>query len=273
MTPISRPASEEASLDNQQYQRLTVYPAIGSTGINGEDQTVFRLQTGNSEFRTSVWTFVSLGILLLLYPGVSLFGIEDDPGALLRNLNQGALIFLLIATILFQWAIFLINYVSTFFEGTGLAGVGLGRIRLVDFAWGGAFFLAAWTLLTGLAWLLAQVGLAMPGEIGLLIPTDPFGKLVWVVVSFTAGFCEEIAFRGYVMTRIRLLGRCKNWVIPIIVSAVAFGICHAYQGLPGFIVITVYGVLFSLLYIRTGRLWPCIIAHFFQDFGALFMPQ
>ena len=52
-----------------------------------------------------------------------------------------------------------------------------------------------------------------------------------------------------------------------------FGACHAYQGIPGLIVITVYGALFALLYIRTGRIWPCIIAHFFQDFSALFIPQ
>ena len=216
---------------------------------------------------------MSLAILLVLYPAVSLFGLEEDPGAILRSLNQGALIFLLVATILFQWTIFLFNYVTVYFEGTGLAGLGLGRIRLLDFAWAGAFFLAAWTILTGLAWLLAQVGLPMPGEIGLLVPTDPFGKVIWVVVSFTAGFCEEVAYRGYLMTRLRMLGKCKTWVLPTIISAVIFGIGHAYQGVPGLIVITAYGVLFSLLYIRTGRLWPCIIAHFLQDFGALFLPQ
>lgn len=204
---------------------------------------------------------------------MSVLGMGEDPGDLLKSLNQGALIFLLIATILFQWTIFLISYVTLYFERTGLAGVGLVRLRLVDFAWGGSFFLAAWAALTGLAWLMAQVGLPMPGEIGLLIPTDPFGKVIWVIVSFTAGFCEEVAFRGYLMTRIRILTKGKSWLIPTIVSAVTFGICHAYQGLPGFILISVYGVLFSLLYIRTGRLWPCIIAHFFQDFGALFVPQ
>jgi len=242
-------------------------------GSNPTDLTLFKLQTGNADFQLSRWTFVSLAILLLFYPVISLLGIEEDPGAILRSLNQGALIFLLVATILFQWTIFLFNYVTLYFEKTGLAGVGLGRIRLLDFAWAGAFFLAAWTSLTGLAWLLAQVGLPMPGEISLLIPTTPFGKVIWVLVSFTAGFCEEVAYRGYLMTRLRLLGKFKSWVVPTIVSAVMFGVGHAYQGVPGLIVITAYGVLFSLLYIRTGRLWPCIIAHFFQDFGALFMPQ
>jgi len=235
---------------------------------------LFRLQTGNSQFRWSpLWTSLSLGILLVFYPAISLIGVSEDPTQLLKSLNQEVLIFLLVATILFQWIIFLFNYLATYFENTGLAGIGLSRLRLVDFAWGGAFFLSAWLVLTGLAWLMAQMGLPIPGEIGLLIPTDPFGKVVWVAVSFTAGFCEEVAFRGYLMTRLRLLGRFKTWVVPTVISAVAFGVCHTYQGIPGFILITVYGVLFSLLYIRTGRLWPCIIAHFLQDFGNLFVPR
>ena len=80
-------------------------------------------------------------------------------------------------------------------------------------------------------------------------------------------------FRGYLMTRLRLLGKFGGWTIPTIVSAVAFGACHAYQGIPGFIVITCYGVLFALLYIRTGSIWPGILAHFLQDTGALFYPR
>jgi len=238
-----------------------------------DPMSVFKLQTGNLGFSLSAWTYFSLFILVVLYPAISLLPMGGDPGAILKSLTPGALMFTLIATVLFQWTIFLGLYVSTYFERTGLAGLGLGRIRLVDFAWAGAFFLSAWLLLTGLAWVLAQIGLPMPGEIGLLVPSDPSGRVVWVIVSFTAGFCEEVAFRGYLMTRLRILGRFRSWVVPVLVSSIAFGACHAYQGWPGFILITVYGVLFALLYIRTGSLWPCIIAHTFQDLGALFLPQ
>ncbi len=235
--------------------------------------SVFKLHTNNLGFTLSAWTFVSLFVLVILYPAISVIPMGGDPGELLKSLTPGALMFTLIATVLFQWTIFLGLYVTIYFERTGLAGIGLGRIQMVDFAWAGAFFLSAWLLLTGLAWVLAQIGLPMPGEIGLLVPTDPFGRVIWVMVSFTAGFCEEVAFRGYLMTRLRMLGKFRTWVVPTLVSAIAFGACHAYQGWPGFILISVYGVLFSLLYIRTGRLWPCIIAHSFQDLGALFFPQ
>ncbi len=233
----------------------------------------FKRQTGNQNFRKSVLTYLSLFFLLIIYPGISALALSEDPSAMLKNLNQGTLMVMLVATIVMQWGFFLFLYLAIYREQTGMRGVGFKMIRWVDLAWGISFLVGANLILAGLAWLLAQVGLEMPGEIALLVPTDTVGRLVWVGVSFTAGFCEEVMFRGYLMTRLRLLGKFTNWVIPVGLSAVVFGVCHAYQGTAGLIVLSVYGLMFALLYIRTGTIWPCIIAHFFQDFSALFIPQ
>jgi len=216
---------------------------------------------------------VNLSFLLLLYPVISIFGMGEDPAGILESLTKEMLIFTLITTVLFQWFVFLLNYGGLYTERTGLKGIGLTKIQGIDFAWAAAFLLAANLSLSGLAWLLAQVGLPMPGEIRFLIPSDSAGRVIWVFVSFTAGFCEEVAFRGYLMTRIRLIARSQSWLVPTVVSALVFGACHAYQGLPGFIVLSVYGAMFSLLYIHTGRLWPCIIAHSLQDLLAIIIPQ
>jgi membrane protease YdiL (CAAX protease family) len=235
----------------------------------------FKEETGNQQFTCTFLTWANLAILLIGYPLLSLLGGGTDSTSLLKLIgsNQTLLMVALISTIILQWFIFGVNYGALYHEGTRLAGIGLRKIKGIHFAWAAAFLLASNAILAGLAWFLAQIGLPMPGEIGLLIPTEPSGKVVWVVVSFTAGFCEEVAFRGYLMTRLRILLKCKTWLVPTVVSALTFGICHAYQGWPGLIVISTYGILFSLLYIRTGSLWPCIIAHFFQDFSALFIPQ
>ncbi len=232
----------------------------------------FAVNSSNAYFRRSNLTWISLVILLLAYPAVAI-ATADDPSKLSDLLTEELLLIGLIATVFMQWSVFLLLYVATFRERTGLAGLGLGKLRAVDFLWVVAFLVSSNLILAGLAWGLAQIGLPMPGEIALLIPQDTVGRIVWVAVSATAGFCEEIGFRGYLMTRLRLIGKTNSWVVPTVVSALAFGLCHAYQGLPGIILITVYGLMFSLLYLRTGRLWPCILAHFFQDFGALFYPQ
>jgi membrane protease YdiL (CAAX protease family) len=270
--PASRQAESEAPLENQQFERINVYGGSPGPRWPSPVPTPFQLESGNTDFRPTVLTWVNLFLLLLVYPILSLAGGGDKTINILENITQPMLMFLLITTVLFQWMIFVVNFGGVVTEKTGLRGLGLTKIRGVDFAWGIAFLISANVILAGLAWALAQIGLPMPGEIEMLIPTETSGKILWVVVSFTAGFCEEIAFRGYLMTRIRLLFNLPNWAIPVLVSSLVFGACHAYQGWPGFIVITAYGVMFALLYIRTKSLWPCIIAHSLQDLNALTFP-
>lgn len=210
--------------------------------------------------------------MLIVYPVFSVV-FAGDPEDLKLLADDTILLFTLIATIMIQWMMFLMLYVASYREQTFLGGLGLTAFRAIHVAWAVTFLLVANLILTGLAWVLAQLGMPMPGEIQFLIPEDTVGRIVWVMVSATAGFCEEIAFRGYLMTRLRILGKTKTWLMPVVVSSLTFGILHAYQSLPGVIILTVYGAMFALLYIRTRSLWPCIIAHFFQDFMALFIPQ
>jgi membrane protease YdiL (CAAX protease family) len=254
---------------DQPYERVSVY---GPASDEPEHLTRFKNESRNENFRVSKLTWLSLFFLIILYPGVSLLTAED-PSIFLKNLNNTLLMTLLVVTIIVQWTLFAWLLLSMWRENTDLAGLGFRRIRAIDFAWGIAFLLAANLVLSGLVWILGQIGMPMSGEIALLVPQDTAGRIVWVLVSLTAGITEETMFRGYLMTRLRLVFKLPNWVLPTIISAVAFGACHAYQGLPGLIVISVYGAMFSLLFIRTGSLWPCIIAHFFQDFSALFIPQ
>ncbi len=250
-------------------ERYEVYASRRSESPQQQD---FKEQTGNSSFTSTPWTWVSLAVLLVLYPIQALIFGEDAP-ALLRSLNEGMRLVLLYSTVIMLWGMFLLVLWTTQSEKTPLRAIGFTSFRPIYIAWAIAFVLMANLILSGLAWTLAQVGLPMPGEIGLLIPESLHGKILWVFVAITAGVCEETAFRGYLMTRLRMLHGLNSWVVPTILSSLAFGICHSYQGIPGLIVITTYGLMFSLLYIRTGSLWPCIIAHFFQDFSALFIPQ
>lgn len=260
----------DPNIDYHDLERTLAYSPESDPGRSSYQR--FLLDSGNEGFRRSIMTWISLGMLALFYPGISLAFVVD-PSELAAMMNDGMRLVTLISTIVMQWAIFLILYVAVFREKTGLKGIGLHNFRAVHIGWAVAFLLASNLILSGLAWVLAQVGLPMPGEIIMLVPQDGFGRVIWVLVSFTAGFCEEIAFRGYLMSRLRILSKAPNWIAPTIVSAVVFGACHAYQGIPGFIVITVYGALFSWLYIRTRSLWPGIIAHSLQDLGALFYPQ
>ena len=86
-----------------------------------------------------------------------------------------------------------------------------------------------------------------------------------VAAWFTAGFLEELLWRGYLMNRLVDLQGNKTklaWVISLVGSALIFGLGHMYQGLGGVIKITAVGLLFGAAFLTVRRnLWPVIIAH------------
>lgn len=243
---------------------------------------IWKSDSGNDRFTLSIMTWICLGVLLVGYPAISLI-YADDTTSLEILKDDFILMMVLVGTIIFQWGLYAFVHLASYMEGTGLAGLGFQSFRPrvasrlntagLYTLYALAFLLGANLILSAMAWVLAQIGMPMPGELAFLIPRDLGGQFVWVLVSFTAGFCEEVMFRGYLLSRLRLMFNTKSWVMPVIASSLAFGICHAYQGIPGLIIITTYGVMFALLYIRTGSIWPGIIAHSLQDLGALFVPH
>jgi len=83
------------------------------------------------------------------------------------------------------------------------------------------------------------------------------------MLSVTAGFCEEVAFRGYLQRQfLALTGMAP---LAVVGQAIVFGSVHLYQGVKGAITITVYGALFGVLAIVRNSLRPGIIQHAAQD--------
>jgi membrane protease YdiL (CAAX protease family) len=222
-------------------------------------------------FRRSHLSYFTLFFLVILWPASSILFV-GDPTEALKLLSLSPIYFIYLPTIVIQWLIFALIFLTTFREQTGLGDIGFKKIRIIDFLWAIAFLLGSNLILSLLAVLLKSINLEIPGEIELILPKTFAEQILWVFLSLTAGICEEAAFRGYLITRIKIIGKTKNWILPIIIASLSFGSGHAYQGVGGFILISIYGAMFALLFLRTKTLWPCIIAHFFQDFSALFYP-
>jgi CAAX protease family protein len=86
----------------------------------------------------------------------------------------------------------------------------------------------------------------------------------WVVLSLSAGFCEEFLFRGYLIWVLQpLLGL---WGAAAC-SVVVFGLAHSYQGPKGVLATGVLGALFTLVVLGLGSLWPAIALHALVDVG------
>ncbi|NUS39859.1 MAG: CPBP family intramembrane metalloprotease [Lysobacter sp.] len=88
-------------------------------------------------------------------------------------------------------------------------------------------------------------------------------ELAWfTALSLTAGFCEELVFRGYLV-----------WVFqPFIgiwgaaaVSCVVFALAHSYQGAGGVLKTGLIGTVFMLAVLASGSLIPAIAIHALID--------
>ncbi len=100
-------------------------------------------------------------------------------------------------------------------------------------------------------------------QIGPLLPRNAIELGLWIVLSATAGFCEEIMFRGYLQQQFRAF--THSTVVAILLQAMVFGVGHAYQGGRRIIVIGVYGALFGILAAVRKSLRPGMMAHTLQD--------
>ena len=81
-------------------------------------------------------------------------------------------------------------------------------------------------------------------------------------VSVTAGIVEEIIYRGFL---IWYLGQYMPVWAAVVVSAVAFGLGHSYQGAKCAMKVGVVGMMFGALYVVSGSIWLPIIAHALLD--------
>jgi membrane protease YdiL (CAAX protease family) len=151
-----------------------------------------------------------------------------------------------------------------------LSSIGIKRS---DFNWlnlaiGVIFMFAAIIILNMLSNIIGYYGFFQSEDITYLLPRTPFERIVWIMLSLSAGVAEELSFRGFVLTRMEIL---TGSVWPgVILSSFSFGIGHLYQGWAGVVIIGVYGLMFSLLFIARGSLIPCIVAHILQDLLAAF---
>lgn len=84
-------------------------------------------------------------------------------------------------------------------------------------------------------------------------------------VSVTAGVCEELLYRGYLLW---YFGHGLPTLAALAVTAVIFGFGHSYQGWRGVVGTSVIGVLLGIIYLLSGSLWPSCLVHAITDMHA-----
>ncbi|MGF6243981.1 MULTISPECIES: CPBP family intramembrane glutamic endopeptidase [Paraburkholderia] len=116
------------------------------------------------------------------------------------------------------------------------------------------------------------------GSFRFFLPVTTEERCWWLAVSLTAGICEEVLYRGYLLQFFSgkfegslSLGLTAAWLL----SSVAFGLAHFYQGVRAIAKTAVVGALLGILAILTGNLILPILVHALMDAGHLwtYRPQ
>jgi hypothetical protein len=86
---------------------------------------------------------------------------------------------------------------------------------------------------------------------------------LWLVVSLTAGACEEFVFRGYLQRQLSLW--LHSMPLSVGIVSVLFGCLHFYQGPGGVLQVIALGATYGIVAAWRGNIRSVMIAHFLQD--------
>jgi CAAX protease family protein len=101
-----------------------------------------------------------------------------------------------------------------------------------------------------------------------LLPKGFLESLAWIPLALSAGFCEELAFRGYLQKQFQAITGGAGWAV--LLQAIVFGVGHLYEGAGQVGRIMLFGVLFGILAVWRKSLRPGMIAHAWSDiFGVI----
>jgi len=106
-------------------------------------------------------------------------------------------------------------------------------------------------------------------KLNFILPGTAEERRWFVLVAITAGVCEEILYRGFLIQYFRELPVHLGLLAALILSACVFGIAHLYQGIVGIVQTAIVGALFGVLFLATGSLLLPMILHALIDLRIL----
>jgi membrane protease YdiL (CAAX protease family) len=121
-------------------------------------------------------------------------------------------------------------------------------------------------LVAGVLCMSVIIHLLGPGHakaINVILPQGGRELAVWVVISLTAGFVEELVYRGYLQTQFSRFG--MPVALAIMTQAVIFGAGHAYEGWQKAVAITFFAIFAGVVAVWRRSLRPNMIGHAMMD--------
>ncbi|MDR2908183.1 MAG: CPBP family intramembrane metalloprotease [Bacteroidales bacterium] len=102
-------------------------------------------------------------------------------------------------------------------------------------------------------------------------PKTTSQRLLFIITVLTAGFCEEIIYRGFAITKLTAAGLNK-W-LALVPAGISFVFIHGMGAIAGgysqFLFYFTPALIFGIIFILSKRLLPAIIIHLLFDLTAM----
>lgn len=107
------------------------------------------------------------------------------------------------------------------------------------------------------------------------LPSNSREYRYFTFAGFSAGFCEEIIYRGFMINYLLACssGHWSAWYMAMLLPAIIFGALHSYQGHIAVNKIIFGGILFGLIYYYTQSFLLVVIIHFAIDMISAYVHQ
>ncbi len=92
-----------------------------------------------------------------------------------------------------------------------------------------------------------------------VLPHSSKERAAWVLVALSAGFCEEVVYRGYL--RVQLEAFFGRPLLAIVGQAVLFSVAHADQGVGTMARFACIAFVLGAIALVRKSLWPTIVCH------------
>ena len=106
-----------------------------------------------------------------------------------------------------------------------------------------------------------------------LLPSTPTERKWFAATAITAGICEELLYRGFLLHYLPATFPILDWLLAAILSGIIYGLSHAYQGFRGIFQTALTGFSFAIVYFLSGSLLPAMVFHILAEFRTLMLWQ
>ncbi len=109
-----------------------------------------------------------------------------------------------------------------------------------------------------------------PGERDTIIPVGLAERSFFILIALSAGFCEELVYRGFCISGVS--GRGLPVWAAVIIATLSFVFVHGIGALFAFPLYFISGLLFAALYLWRKNLLLPMIVHCLIDLSAILAP-